>query len=1018
MSEQATSAERRNGQSAADAPGKTARGAGGYLGRAMERKEDAALLMGAGRYADDLATPAGTLHAAIVRAPVAHATIRSIDSSKALDLPGVHMVLTGADIRDISDPFLTVLKAPPIRQWALAVERVRYSGEPVALVVADDRYIAEDAADLVHVAYEPLPVVTDPVEAAQPGAPVLHAEAETNVVSERAFTYGEPDAAFAKAARSVCVDVEFPRSSYTPMECFVVVAQFNRGDDSFDVLANFQGPYSVHPVMAKALRVPGAKLRLRVPPDSGGSFGIKLSVFPYIVLMAIAARECGRPVSWVEDRLEHLQSANSCPNRLTRLEAAVEADGRVTALRFDNLEDYGAYLRAPMPGPLYRMHGASTGAYDIRNLAVTNRVVLTNRMPAALVRGFGGPQLYLALERLMQRIAVELELDPLEVIRRNLIPADAFPYRTAAGALYDSGDYQRAVEAAVGDGRLDDLYARREKARKAGRLYGVGFAAVVEPGMSNMGYLSTIVPKELRERQGPKNGAVSMATVNVDAVGTVSVTADVTVQGQGHETVLSQIVADQLGLHPDAIHVNLELDTQKDRWSIAAGSYSCRFSPGTAVAAHIAAQKIRDKVGRLAARLLNTLPDDIDFADGRVFSKTNPDNGMPFERAAGTVHWSPVLVPEEDAPSLSETGVWSPQELEPPNSKDEINTSLTYGFVFDLCGVEIDPVTMQVRVDRYISMHDAGTILNPLLAEGQMHGAFVQGLASALYEEIVYDRTGALQTGTFAEYLVPTACEVPEVEFMHIETPSPFTPLGAKGLAEGNCMSTPVCIANAVADALSVGEVKLPITPDRLNAILAGVEPAPPEGLAAADPTEDAAAPVSGSGIEGEGQVLVKASPAAIWRALLDPESLKQIIPGCHSVEAVTPERFRAEVSLGVGPIKGRFTADVTLSDLDPERAARLSGTLSGPLGEAGGTGRVRLAPEEEGTRISYAYGVDIGGKVASVGGRMIKRAAQALIGQFFERLSRIAAGDAPSPEAGRRKGIMAPLRGLFGGDK
>ena len=253
------------------------------------------------------------------------------------------------------------------------------------------------------------------------------------------------------------------------MECYVVVAQHNPADDSYDVLANFQGPFSTHPVMARALRVPGPKLRLRIPPDRGGSFGIKLSVFPYMVLMAIAARVTGRPVKWVEDRVEHLVAASSGPNRVTEIEAAVTKDGRILALRLDQLEDYGAFLRAPMPGPLYRMHGAITGAYDIANVDVINRVVLTNKMPASLIRGFGGPQLYMALERLVQRIAVELKLDHLDVIRRNLVPAQKFPYRAAAGALYDSGDYPRAVATAIGDGRLDDLKRRRDAARAAGQ---------------------------------------------------------------------------------------------------------------------------------------------------------------------------------------------------------------------------------------------------------------------------------------------------------------------------------------------------------------------------------------------------------------------------------------------------------------------------------------------------------------------------------------------------------------------
>ena len=449
-----------------------------------------------------------------------------------------------------------------------------------------------------------------------------------------------------------------------------------------------------------------------------------------------------------------------------------------------------------------------------------NRVVLTNKMPARLIRGFGGPQLYLALERLVHRIAVELKLDHLEVMKRNLIPAKSFPYKTAAGALYDSGDYQRAIETAIGDGRLAELKRRRDTARAAGRHYGIGFAAVVEPGMSNMGYLSTLLTADAREKAGPKSGAVSMVTVNVDPLGAVSVTADVTVQGQGHETVISQIVAERLGLKVDDIDVVLELDTAKDQWSIAAGTYSCRFTPGTAVAAHMAAGQIRDKLAKIAAKQLNVLPDDIEFVDGKVRSRGNPDNSMPFGRVAGTAHWSPVMLPDGMTPSLRETAVWSPPELEPPSSDDRINTSLTYGFVFDMCGIEIDPLTYQVRVDRYVSMHDAGKLLNPMIAEGQMRGAFVQGIAAALYEEYVTDESGAFLSGTFADYLVPTVSEIPDVEFLHQETPSPFTPLGAKGLAEGNCMSVPACIANAIADALGAKDISLPASPRRIHALL------------------------------------------------------------------------------------------------------------------------------------------------------------------------------------------------------
>ena len=794
------------------------------LGTSTVRKEDPALLSGRGRYADDLPVPAGTLHAHVIRSPHPHAAIVSIDASAAVGKDGVWAVISGEDVRKLSDPFLVALKTP-VHQWSLAVDRVRYVGEPVALVVAESRYLAEDAAELVEIEYRPLEAVMDPLAACRPTAPVLHAEAKTNEISVRKFTYGDTKSAFAQADARVALTVDFPRLSFTPMECYVVIAQYSAAADSYDVLANFQGPFSTHPVMARALRVPGPKLRLRIPPDSGGSFGIKLSVFPYVVLTAIAARVTGRPVKWVEDRAEHLLAASSGPNRITEIEAAVTKDGRILGLRLDQLEDYGAFLRAPMPGPLYRMHGAVTGAYDIAHVDVTNRVVLTNKMPASLIRGFGGPQLYMALERLVQRIAVELGLDHIDVIKRNLVPAAKMPYRAAAGSLYDSGDYPRAVASATGDGRLDDLRRRRDAARAAGRKYGIGFAAVVEPAMSNMGYLSTLLTADARDKAGPKNGAVSMVTINIDPLGAVSVTADVTVQGQGHATVLAQIVAAQLGLKPDDVNVVLEMDTAKDQWSIAAGTYSCRFTPGTAVAAHLAASRMADKLKSIGAKQLNILPDDVELAHGKIRSRGNPDNAAPFGRIAGTSHWSPVMLPEGMAPALTETALWSPPELEPPSSDDRINTSLTYGFVFDMCGVEIDPLTYQVRVDRYVSMHDAGRILNPSIADGQMRGAFAQGIAAALFEEFKYDDEGAFLTGTFADYLVPTVSEIPPVEMLHQETPSPLTPLGAKGLAEGNCMSVPACIANAVADALGVRDVQVPVTPRRIHALIEGVGP-------------------------------------------------------------------------------------------------------------------------------------------------------------------------------------------------
>ena len=763
--------------------------------------------------------------AVVLRSPYAYAEIVGIDATVALSSPEFVTVLTGEDVAPWSKPFIGGVMRPT-EHYSLAMDRVRHAGEPVAVVVARDRYAAEDALEGIEVEYRELDPVIDPVAAATPDAPLLHHEDGSNVVSDRHFRYGDPDTAFANADHRVGISVRYPRNACTPIEGFVVVAEY-LGDDGYDVLSNFQGPFSLHPVMARALGIPGSRLRLRSPRDSGGSFGVKQAIFPYIVAMCLASRKAGCPVKWVEDRLEHLLAATSATNRVTTLEAAVTNDGTITALRWDQLDDCGAYLRAPEPASLYRTHGHMTGPYRIPNLEIRNRVVLTNKTPTGLNRGFGGPQVYFALERLMHRIAKTLELDPLDVIRRNLVPKDAFPYRAAAGSLLDSGDYATALDIATGDGRLSRLRARRDAARAEGRRYGIGFAAVVEPSISNMGYITMALTPEERARAGPKDGAAACATVAIDPIGSITVQADSVPQGQGHRTVLAQVVADALGVGLDDITVNVELDTQKDAWSIAAGNYSSRFSGAVAGAAHLAAMKLRDRLARIASTGLNVPPESLEFASGRIFATDNPENAIPLRRAAGIAHWSPGSLPENTEPGLRETVFWSMPGLDPPDENDRVNSSGAYGFIFDMCGVEVDD-TGRVRIDEYVTMHDAGKRLNPALVDGQIRGGFAHGVGAALYEELAYADDGSFLSGTFADYLVPTACEVPNPTILHMETPSPFTPLGAKGVGEGNTMSTPVCLANAVADALGIDDVELPMTPLKVASWFAGEEP-PPE---------------------------------------------------------------------------------------------------------------------------------------------------------------------------------------------
>jgi len=756
-----------------------------WVGSAIPRIEDEALLRGEGRFMDDIDPARNAGHAAVLRSPLAHARIVRLDASAALDHPGVVGVLTGADVAAMSRPFpVGVEDAPPY--YAAAHDVARYAGEPLAVVVARDRYTAEDAVELIKVEYEPLEPVLDP-EAGE-------------IVSDRSFSYGEPDAAFAAADLVVTGRFAFPRWTACPVECYGVAADWNEATGVLTAWANFQGPFTLHSVAAAALGLRGSKLRLITPPNSGGSFGTKATVYVYVVLIGLASRKLGMPVRWTEDRLEHLAGSSAATARVTGVEAAFAADGELLALRYDALEDVGAYIRAPEPASLYRMHGALTGAYRARHVAVRNRVALTNRCPTGLNRGFGGPQLYMALERTMAIAAGRLGLDPAELARRNLIAADDFPYRTPSGGLYDSGDYEGCLDDVL---ELSGYEARREKqrdARRNGRLYGIGLACCVEPSISNMGYVTLALTAEERAAGLPKSGNAEGATVAVSPLGGVTVLVGTTPQGQGHATVAAQVVADALGVGPEEVEVLTAVDTSTSAWTVSSGSYSSRFSGVGAGAVHLAAQKLRAKIAAIR--------------------EYHGDESLSLRRVAGIAHWHTEALPPGMEPGLHETAFCAAPNLGAPDEEDRVAASAVHGFIADVAVVEVDRATGRVAVLDYTTVHDAGRLLNPLIADGQVRGDVAHGAGAALFERVVYDEDGNLLTGTFMDYLCPTAPDLPPLRIGHRETTSPFTPLGAKGLGEGGTMSVPVAIANAVADALGVEEVEVPLTPARVWELL------------------------------------------------------------------------------------------------------------------------------------------------------------------------------------------------------
>jgi 2-furoyl-CoA dehydrogenase large subunit len=790
-----------------------------WVGKSLRRKEDVQLLTGKGQFADDLKF-ARLTHAAILRSPYAHARVRSVDTSKALELAGVFGVLTGAEVGRLSRPFPTGMPTR-LPYFSAAVDKARYVGEPVAIVVAENRYIAEDACELIRVDYEALPAVTDAEDASRDGAPLLFEDLGSNVVNQRLLSYGDVDHAFANADVVIEHDFKFHKYSSTPIETCVAVAQYDQATGVMTIWSNFHGPYSLHSFVAKGLNLPENRLRLIAPTDIGGSFGIKIGIIPYLTLVGLAAKKTDQTVKWVEDRREHLMALNSGAERTAYYQLAAKRDGTILGIKAKYVDNNGAYIRAPEPANLYRTTGNTTGPYRTPSLQIDANCVVTNKSPTGPNRGYGCQQLYYCQERMVDLLAEKLELDPAELRMRNLIQPHEFPYHTPSGGLYDSGDYPAAVQKALDMADYTTLRAHQEEARRQGRLVGIGVATGVEPCVSNMGYLNIAFPPEQRAkpRFHGKSGAGEAATVKLDPMGQVTAILGSAPSGQGHEILVAQVIAENLGVSPDAVNVVAGMDTFTRLWTISSGNYSSRFASAGLSAFAEASTKLREKILRVAAHRLGSAQDQLRVVDGKVFVGDADEPAIDFRGIAGIAHWNPDALPDGMEPGLQVTHLFNYTPARIIDEKDRVNSSNTYGFIAEVVMLEVDRQTGEIEFLKFVSVHDAGVIVNPQRGEGQVYGGLVHGIGGAMYEELAYDEKGQFLAGSFMDYLCPTAMEIPDLDIGHVCSPSPFSTMGTKGCGEGSAMTAPAAIANAVNDALAPMGVRineLPLTPSRL----------------------------------------------------------------------------------------------------------------------------------------------------------------------------------------------------------
>lgn len=773
-----------------------------YVGQRLRRKEDARLITGTARHVGDIALP-GTVHVAILRSPFAHARVTSMDVSRALEHRGVVTVVTHGDLEGKMGPFVEAarteisqllkdkvgptLKSCPMPVLAEGV--VSWVGQPVAAVVAIDRYIAEDALELIEVDYDPLPVVADPQQAIAPDAPVLHPELGDNVQTSFTVQAGDPDAVFAQAPRTLKARLSMGRIAGNAMEPRGVLAQYEEGRDRLTVWDANARPHLVRTFISEMLGMPTDAVHV-IGPDMGGSFGT--GMFPEDVLIPFLARELRRPVRWLEDRRENLANTRHARDQLHDIEVAFDDDGRILALRDRFLMDAGAYNPYAITVS-YNSAAHLRGQFAIDHLRVESLAVLTNKAPVTPVRGAGRPEVTFVMDRVIGLVAHELGFDAIEVRRRNLIRPDqmpyamGMPYRDGVDIVYDSADFPAQLDQALELFGYEAFRAEQEAARAQGRRLGVGVSSYVE----GSGY-------------GPHEGAV----VRVDASGHVSVATGAKPHGQGLETTLSQICADQLGVRPEDVTV-----TGGDTSLIAhgIGTFASRSAVTAGSAVGVAAGMVREKVLTVAAELLEADRSDLDIVDGVVVARGSPDRSLTLAQVAKAAQPSPrsVLPPDQD-PGLEVTYYFVPP-------------TVTFASATHVVGVEVDAETGFVRLLRYVTVDDCGQMLNPTVVEGQIQGGVAHGVGNALYEHVAYDDEAQLLTGTYMDYLLPTAAEVPPIEVGHQVFPSELNPFGIKGCGEGGAVSPPAAIANAIMDALRPLAVRIdhvPVSPAQLRALI------------------------------------------------------------------------------------------------------------------------------------------------------------------------------------------------------